>query len=921
MADRTAVTAPPDVPWHCLAPEAVLARFESNPDVGLSDEEAARRLAEHGPNELTAGGGPSAWRILLHQLTSVLVVLLVVAAAVSAVLGDALDAVAILVIVVLNTVLGFVQEYRAERAIAALRQMAQPVARVRRGGAVREVPARDLVPGDIVLLEAGNIVPADGRLLLAVSLHAQEAALTGESVPVAKETSSLTDPALPLGDRRNMVYAGTAVTSGRGVAVVTATGMRTEIGRIARMLQAVEREPTPLQRRLAQLAWVLSIAAVAIVAVVFVLGLLRGEEPRLMFLAAVSLAVAAVPEGLPAVVTITLALGAQRMLRRRALIRTLPAVETLGSVTVICTDKTGTLTLNRMTAAAAVVGPRHVLLQEGRGDSREPLGPDLEPLLLSAALCTDARLGRRPDGALEVVGDPTEVALVEAAARFGLVKDELERWLPRVDEAPFSPERRRMTTMHRLAAEPGTAPSVVHLLRVGAHPAPPAFAVFTKGAVDTLLDLATHVWWEGRVEPLDAARRAEVLLAHDRLAGEGMRVLGVAGRLTERSRLDEATDSGLIFLGMIGLIDPPRPEARPAVLTCRAAGIRPVMVTGDHPLTARAIARQVGIAVDGRIITGRELAGMTGEDLSRVAEEVAVFARVAPEQKLTIVEGYQRRGHIVAMTGDGVNDAPALRRADIGVAMGITGTDVAKEAADMVLLDDNFATIVAAVEEGRVIYDNIRKFVRYTLAANSGEIWVMLFASLLAMPLPLLPLQILWINLVTDGLPSLALAVEPAERDTMRRPPRPPREPLFAGGLGRHILWVGVVLALASLGPGYLLWQQGVDSWRTMIFTTLSLAQMGHVLAVRSERDSLFTLGLTTNRSLLAAVALTTALQLAVVYIPWLQGVFDTTALSPAQLVACLLVSSVVFWGVELEKWLRRRRSAPRSALDHAERP
>ncbi len=919
MADGTAVEAAPAVPWHCVTAEAALARTGSDAETGLGDDEAARRLVRYGPNELAAGSRPSVWRILLHQLTSVLVVLLLVAAVASAVLGDVLDTVAILVIVVLNTALGFVQEYRAERAIAALRRMAQPVAHVRRNGTVRAVPALELVPGDIVLLEAGNIVPADGRLLVAAGLHVQEAALTGESVPVAKETGPLTDPALPLGDRRNMVYAGTAVTSGRGVALVVATGMRTEIGRVAGMLQTVRREPTPLQRRLAQLAWALSLAAVAIVALVFVLGLLRGEEPRLMFLAAVSLAVAAVPEGLPAVVTITLALGAQRMLRRQALIRTLPAVETLGSVTVICTDKTGTLTLNRMTTAAVVAGRRHVSLRDG------PTDPDdrsnLLPLLMGAVLCNDARFDRREDGAPEALGDPTEIALAEAAARYGLVKDELERVLPRVDEIPFSPERRRMTTLHRLAAEPGSDGALARLLQAQPAGAPmPAFALFAKGAVDTLLDLATHIWWEGRVEPLDAARRAEVLTAHDRLADEGMRVLGVGWRPMARSTLDEGAEHGLVLLGMVGLIDPPRPEARPAVLTCRTAGIRPVMVTGDHPLTARAIARQVGIATDGRIITGRELAEMTGEDLSRVVEDVLVFARVAPEQKLTIVEGYQRRGHIVAMTGDGVNDAPALRRADIGVAMGITGTDVAKEAADMVLLDDNFATVVAAVEEGRVIYDNIRKFVRYTLAANSGEIGVMLLASLLAMPLPLLPLQILWINLVTDGLPSLALAVEPAERDTMRRPPRPPREPLFAGGLGRHILWVGMVLALVSLVPGYVLWQQGVDTWRTMIFTTLSLAQMGHVLAVRSERDSLFTLGLTSNPALLGAAALTTVLQLAVVYVPVLQEVFDTTALPFPQLVGCLLISSVVFWGVELEKRLRRGRSTPCSALDHAQR-
>ncbi len=919
--------------WYRLEVADVLARLESDPERGLSQAEAQRRLAECGPNELVERGLKSPWRILWEQLTAVMVVILIVAAVISLALGDYKDAIAIMAIVVLNAVLGFVQEYRAEKAMAALKKLAVPTVKVRRDGHVREISARELVPGDIVLLEAGGLVPADGRLLESVNLRVQEAALTGESEPVDKDPSALVEKDLLLADRRNMVYMGTVVTYGRGMAVVTETGMRTELGRIAEMIQTVEREPTPLQRRLEQLARGLAVAALAIVTVVFVLGVLRGEDVELMFLTAISMAVAAVPEGLPAVVTIALALGAQRMLKRHALIRKLPAVETLGSVTVICSDKTGTLTENRMTVTVLDVAGRTVslteLFQRDRSVWMEPgnphpvaeapplqratvaetpvaqLDPSLRLLLMGAALCNDVILEPADDGSgtLRAVGDPTEAALVVAAAQCGLLKPELERALPRVAEAPFTSERKRMTTIHKLVGD-----GFLELVTWNPQP----YVAFTKGAVDGLLEVSSQVWVDGHSEPLDEEWRQRIQAANDRLAQNGMRVLGVAFRPLESlpdEVGEETLERDLIFVGLAGMIDPPRPEVKEAVQTCKTAGIRPVMITGDHPLTAQHIARELSIATDGRVLTGRELARMSVEELEAVVEEVAVYARVSPEHKLKIVQALQDKGHIVAMTGDGVNDAPALKKADIGVAMGITGTDVSKEAADMVLLDDNFATIVAAVEEGRVIYDNIRKFIKYTMTSNAGEIWVMLLAPFLGMPLPLLPLQILWINLVTDGLPGLALTVEPAERDIMRRPPYHPRENIFGRGMGRDILWIGLLMGLVSLGMGFWVWRSGHPTWQTMVFTTLTLSQMGNALALRAEHDSLFTIGLLSNKFLLGAVLLTFGLQLAVVYVPFLQGIFKTVALPPLDLAISLILSTVVFWGVELEKWLLRTRS------------
>jgi Ca2+-transporting ATPase len=850
-----------------------------------------------------------------------MVVILIVAAVVSMLLGDHEDAIAITAIVILNALLGFSQEYRAEKAMTALKKLSIPAVRVRRGGRVQEISSRLLVPGDIVLLEAGSLVAADGRVFESAALETQEAALTGESQPIHKIVEPLVASDLPLGDRRNMAYMGTFVVSGRGLAVVAATGMHTELGKIARMMQSVRREATPLQRRLDQLGKRLAAVALFLVAVIFVLGVLRGEDLKLMLLTAVSIGVAAVPEGLPAIVTIALTLGAQRMLRRKALIRKLPAVETLGSVTVICSDKTGTLTENRMTVTALQTAERRLDLAALTADEPQRRGAQLNGfgfglLLTGGALCNDAVLPAAEDelGSPAALGDPTEVALLVAASRFGLTKQGLESALPREAELPFSAERKRMTTVHAVRRTAASVPEeiVASLERDAA-----GWIAFTKGSVESLLELSVAVCVGGKIEPLSGDWCERLTAVNDELAKNGMRVLGVAYR-TLRSLPEpgamESAERDLTFVGMVGMMDPPRPEVASAVATCKTAGIRAVMITGDHALTAQSIAQQLGIGDGGRVVTGPELDRLSAAELQAQAEETAIYARVSPEHKLKIVEGLQRQGHILAMTGDGVNDAPALKKAAIGIAMGRTGTDVAKEAADMVLMDDNFATIVAAVEEGRVIYDNIRKFIKYILATNSGEICVMLIALFAGMPLPLLPLQILWMNLVTDGLPALALGLEPAEYDTMRRAPYPSQESIFARGMGRHVIWVGLLMATLSLGIGHWYWRAGDSGWQTMLFTTLTLSQMAHILAIRTERSSLFHAGLFSNTPLLGAVILTTLLQVAIVQLPVLQRIFDTIGLSATDLTLSLLLSSVVFWAVELEKWwLRTRRPEPSS--------
>ena len=916
-------------PIWTLTPDQVLRSLDTLLETGLSQDEAERRLGEYGPNELTERGLRSPWRILAAQFTEVMVIVLIVAAAIAFAVGDVKDTIAILVIVVLNAVLGFTQEYRAERAMAALKKMAVPRIKVRRDGQVREISARELVPGDLFLLETGGAVPVDGRLLESVNLRVQEAALTGESEPVNKSTAALGGEHLTLGDRRNMVFLGTATTYGRGLAVVTATGMETELGNIAAMIQAVEGERTPLQRRMAQLGKGLAIAALVLVGFVFALGLLQGTDLSTMLIVAISLAVAAVPEGLPAVVTIALALGAQRMLKRRALIRRLPAVETLGSVTVICSDKTGTLTENRMTVTILDVAENTVSLEQQLCDTGALLRPDDAPLdepcdslallLAASALCNDATLEAQSEEAdsYRAIGDPTEGALVVAAARMDLWKEQLEMALPRVAEAPFTSERKRMTTVHSAAADTRKLvdgeTAWGDWLPVDAS----SYVAFAKGAVDSLLEVSTRVWNNGQIEPLDDGWRDRIKAGNDRLAQEGMRVLGATFRpLDELPALEDedGLERDMIFVGMTGMIDPPRQEVRDAIATCRTAGIRTVMITGDHPLTAASIARELRI-VDPqpgdsgtRVITGTELAQMSSADLGAVVEDVSVYARVSPEHKLKIVEALQGHGNIAAMTGDGVNDAPALKQADIGVAMGITGTDVSKEAADMVLTDDNFATIVAAVEEGRTIYDNIRKFVKYTLSSNVGEIAGLLMAIGLGLPIPrLLPLQILWMNLVTDGLPGLALGVDPPDPDAMNRPPHPPQESIFARGMWQYMLWVGGLMGLITAAMQFLVYRSGNPAWQTMVFTTLCLAQMGNALAIRSEKYSLFSIGVFSNLALVGAVILTFALQLAVVYVPFLQDLFQTVALSLPELAICLGASTLVFWAVEAAKWIARR--------------
>ncbi|MGQ9707671.1 MAG: cation-translocating P-type ATPase [bacterium] len=911
--------------WEIKSAGQVLKELDSDPELGLSQAEAERRLKELGRNEIRGREGRSVFSILMSQFTSIMVIILLIAGMVSILLGESLDAAAIFVIVVLNAVLGFVQEFRAERTLQELRELSVPKVRVQRNGMVKEISAQELVPGDVVFLEAGVRVPADGRLLEAINLRVSEAALTGESEPVDKMSGELAaGDGTNLTDRRNMAFMGTAVVAGRGRMVITETGMRTELGKVADMLQTVKRETTPLQKRLERLARELAAAVGLVVMVVFVLGILRGEEFREMFLIAVSMAVAAVPEGLPAVVTIVLSLGTRRMLSRNALIRRLNAVETLGSVTTICSDKTGTLTQNQMTVTMLDAGGERldlrVIPESAAPNFSSESGLDFLLLIAGGALCNDAMLlteGEQKDNrnksASRILGDPTEGALLLVADEFGFTLDGLRRLLPRVGEVPFSSERKRMSTVHQLVAEPenDNERRLMKLLMSGNHKH--SRFLFTKGAVDILLSISDSVLVKGMVEPITDEWRRRITEVHNGLTAKGMRVLGVAYRpLQEHENPDggEALEQRICFIGMSGMIDPARPEVRDAVAVCRQAGIRPVMITGDHPLTALFVASDIGI-VDpggpGRWVGGDELERMSFEQLERVVQETCVYARVAPGHKLKIVQALQNQGEVVAMTGDGVNDAPALKKADIGVAMGKTGTDVAKEASDIVLLDDNFATIVAAVKEGRAIYDNIRKFIRYTFASNAGEVWTMLIAPFLRMPFPLTPLQILWVNLVTDGLPGLALGVEPAERDVMHRPPRSPRESIFGQGMVVNIIWSGLMMALVSIGVGYWGWRANNPGWQTMLFTTLTMAQLFQSLALRSQRDSLFSIGIFKNRVLVATFLLTLTLQIAVIYLPFLQAVFKTFPLSVRDLTVSLGLSSLLFWAVELEKLVRRR--------------
>jgi Ca2+-transporting ATPase len=821
---------------------------------GLTAPDAAQRLARDGPNALHEGRARGPALMFLAQFADFMIGVLLAAAGVAFLIGDGIEAGAILAIVLLNAILGFAQEWRAEQAMAALRSLAAPRAHVIRDGKRADVPAAELVVGDIVWLEAGDRVPADLRLVESAALRIDEAALTGESVPVDKDALGTCPQDTALADRRNMAYAGSSATGGRALGLVVAVGGATELGTIASLVEDAGETRTPLQDRLARFGRRLALAVLLICLAIFAAGVARGEPVALMFLTAVSLAVAAIPEALPAVVSIALAFGARRMSRESALVRRLPCVESLGSVTVICTDKTGTLTQNRLR------------LERFDAASEETRGHALDVL----ALNSDAT--RTGEGGW--LGDPTEVALADHARTGGVDIEALREALPRIAELPFDSERKRMTTVHARGD---------------------AVLVTVKGAPEAVLPLCRELdagEWHARAEAM---------------AAEGLRVLAIAARGAEAHLPIEEIDRDLHLLGLVGLIDPPRPEARAAVAQCLSAGITPVMITGDHPATALAIARTLGIAAaSDEVITGVELERLDDVALAGRLRDARVFARVDPAQKIRIVEALQALGECVAMTGDGVNDAPALKKSDVGVAMGRGGTDVAREASDLVLLDDNFATIVGAVREGRRIYDNIRKFVRFVMAGNAGEIWTIFLAPFLGLPIPLTPIQILWVNFITDGLPGLALASEPAEPDVMRRPPRPRNESVFAHGIWQHVLWAGLLIGGVTLAACAWAIEHG-EHPQTMAFTVLTFAQLVHVEAIRSETQSLLRIGLASNRFMLITVVASVALHLSIVYMPLLQPVFGTEAISPYALALAVGLSSLVFFGVELEKWAVRK--------------
>ena len=894
-----------DTCWS-QTPEALAKHLATDLTQGLASEEVRRRLVTHGRNELLAKHGATGWQILLGQFKDFMIWFLVAAAVVSGFLGEWVDALAIIGIVILNAILGFIQEYRAEQSLAALKRLASPTSRVVRDGTLTVVPSAELVPGDLIELEAGDHIPADGRVVShTANFSVQEASLTGESAPVAKHCRAIEGDTVALAERANMVFMGTAVVSGRARVLVTVTGMGTELGRIAGLIQSVEAEPTPLQRKLDEFGKLLVKVCFALVAIVFLTQWWRGGHVVEIFLTAVSLAVAAIPEGLPAVVTIALALGVHRMVRRHALIRKLPSVETLGCTTVICSDKTGTLTRNEMTVQAVYAGGRRYGVT---GVGYEPRGEftlegavlpsggaeDLTTCLLCGVLCNGAQLVVE-GGVSRIVGDPTEGALLTCAGKRGLWKRDLEATHAFVEELPFDSDRKMMSVIRK-------APD--GMLRV-----------YTKGAPDLLLASCRDILIDGRREPLTAERLQAIEHINAEMAGAAMRVLAVAIRDLETVPVPVdagALERDLTFAGLLAMIDPPRDEAREAIAKCRTAGIRTVMITGDHRNTAAAVARNLGFYDESSLaVTGAELDRMTDEELDRKVDRIPVYARVSPENKLRIVRSWRKRGDIVAMTGDGVNDAPAVKEADIGVAMGITGTDVTKEVADMVVTDDNFASIVAAVEEGRGIYDNILKFVHYLLSCNAGEILVMFVASLSGLPVPLLPIHILWVNLVTDGLPALALGVDPPDPGLMRRSPRLPNEPVVGrSGVGA-LLAEGAFIALCTLAVFCLVlygWRGTLGQARTAAFMVLACSQLVHAFNCRSRTLSLFTLGVFTNSKLIAAVAVSFGLQLAVVTLPWVRIVFKTEPLSMPEWLAVAALSTFPLWALEAVKWVGRRR-------------
>ena len=906
--------------WHTYKPQQVVEILESNTNNGLTDDEVIQKQKYFGKNELEQTGGRSKLSILWDQFTNVMLVMLIAIAIISAILdlrhgNFPKDSIAIFTIVILNGILGYVQESRAEQALAALKRLSSTHVKVIRDSVIQQIDAEELVPGDIMLLEAGVQIAADGYLLEEQNLQVSESTLTGEATAVEKDAAATLPEDAPLGDRLNLVFKGTQVVRGKAKAIVIKTGMDTEIGRIATMLQTVETEPTPLQQRMTQLGQVLVSGSLALVVLITVGGLLKSgwqifEE---ILETSLSMAVAVVPEGLPAVVTVTLAIGTQKMIRRQALIRKLPAVETLGSVTTICSDKTGTLTQNKMIVQRVQTNSFDF---EVTGTGYQPSGefvasdcgnlenePEVKRLLQACVLCNDALLqcSRQPKEnttTWSILGDPTEGALLALAGKAGLFQEDLKKNMTRVGEFSFTSERKRMSV---IVSNPNA--DLPHLM-------------FIKGSTELIIERCDRILVKDGSQPIRERQKWQILESNTHLASLGLRVLGFAYKPINQvppENTEEENERGLIWLGLVGMLDAPREEVKQAVSNCLKSGIRPIMITGDHPLTAKAIATKLNIAkVDERAITGQELAKMSAIELEKAVQQTNVYARVAPEHKLRIVQVLQKQGRFTAMTGDGVNDAPALKQANIGIAMGITGTDVSKEASDMVLLDDNFATIVAAIEEGRVVYDNIRRFIKYILGSNIGEVLTIAAAPLLGLPsVPLSPLQILWMNLVTDGLPALALALEPAEPNVMSRPPYDPKESIFARGLGLYMVRIGIIFALLTIC--LMVWSYNrdlnsanPDRWKTMVFTTLCLAQMGHALAVRSNTRLTMEMNFFSNPYLLGAIALTTVLQILLIYVAPLRNFFETSILSATDLLICLGFSLLVFVWVEIEKLCQR---------------
>lgn len=896
--------------WYTLKKEDVSEKLKTHLEKGLSSDSAEQKLKEHGYNELVGKKGLTIWQMLLEQFKDFLVLILIGASLVSILIGEVTDSLVIILIVILNAVLGVMQEAKAGKALEALKKMAAPEAKVIRDGHVREIPAREVVPGDLVILEAGNYVPADIRLIESVNLKIDEASLTGESVPVEKDAEIVFQEEMPLGDRTNSAFMGTVVTYGRGKGIVVGTGMNTEIGMIAEMLESYEEEATPLQKKLADFGKVLGVASLAVCGLVFILGLFRGIPLLHMFMTAVSLAVAAIPEGLPAIVTIVLAIGMQRMVKRNSIIKRLHAVETLGSTTVICSDKTGTLTQNQMTATRVYTNEK---IYSVTGEGYKPTGDffldgakintnddeHLKLLLTIGTLCNDSKLEESGEAQDEktwrIIGDPTEGALVVAAAKAGIWTDEITKQLPRLQEIPFDSDRKRMTTFH-----PGPYGKYV---------------AYIKGAPDVMLNLSTKIYKSGKEVELTQKDRDNILAANHQMATQALRVLAFAYKRVDvipHEPKPEEIEKDMTFVGLVGMIDPARPEVKEAIKTCKKAGIRAVMITGDYKDTAVAIAKELGmIENEAAVLTGAELDEMSDEALAVAAKDVSVYARVSPVHKLKIVEAIKKNGHIAAMTGDGVNDAPALKKADIGIAMGITGTDVAKETADMILTDDNFASIVAAVEEGRVIYSNIRKFVFFLLSCNIAEILIIFTAMLVGLPVPLEPIQLLWLNLLTDAFPALALGMEKREPDIMDVPPRKPDEPIMDSSMKWQIAIQSIFMTAAVLGAFVFELNTSSDliKARTFAFATLIFSELLRAFASRSETHSVFSIGIFSNMYMVGGTLVSFLLMLVVLYVPYLRTVFGTTYLTFYDWDVLVAFGMIPFVAAEVSKIFLKRKA------------